>query len=159
MFKRRRVTVALLTALMALALLVAAAYVLLPPRQSEQVAVPAAQATPENVIRTYIRALDAHDCVTAEALVTDDMRSGAKSWCRNVAHLSRVDINRHVVEQLQDSGRSVHEEVANVPVTFDLDWRLFHNDASMDEGRTVWGFLLVRDSTSAPWRVFDQGTG
>lgn len=63
------------------------------------------------------------------------------------------------MEHPEDAGRSAPEEVAYVPVDFDLDWRLFHNDGSMDEGATTWGYLLVRESPDAPWRIFSQGVG
>jgi hypothetical protein len=46
-----------------------------------------------------------------------------------------------------------------VTVQFDLDWRWLRSDGSMPEGRTTWGYLLVRDSDDAPWRIFDQGAG
>ena len=62
------------------------------------------------------------------------------------------------MERPKWSGHSPSERVANVPVTFDLNWRPFHSDGSMDEGATAWGYLLVRESARAPWRIFDQGT-
>ena len=57
------------------------------------------------------------------------------------------------------TGHSVDDEVANVPVTFTLDWRLFHGDGSLEEGPTTWGYLLERTSAREPWRIFEQGTG
>jgi hypothetical protein len=136
-----------------------AAYVRLPPRQSEDIAVPANDATPEQVVTTYLDALNAHDCETAEAVMTADTKDSAKSWCEDVASLTDVDVNDHVGERPKDSGHTAPDEVANVPVTFDLNWRLFHDDGSMDEGATMWDYLLVRDSPESPWRISDQGTG
>jgi len=135
------------------------AYFLLPPLQTADVAVPPSDATPERVITAYLDALNAHDCGTAEALMTAKAESQAASWCEDVANLKNVDVHDHFMERPQGSGHSAPKEVAQVPVNFDLNWRLFHNDGSMDEGATTWGYLLVRDSPDAPWRIFDQGVG
>ena len=53
------------------------------------------------------------------------------------------------------------EPVVTVPVSFDLEWkwRWFGSDVSLEEGETLWGYLLVKDRPSEPWRIFDQGTG
>ncbi|QGA08951.1 DUF4829 domain-containing protein [Nocardioides sp. dk884] len=136
-----------------------ATYLLLAPRQSGDVAVPANDATPEQVVTAYLDALNAHDCDTAEAVMTSDAKDSATSWCRQVASLTDVDVRDHFTERPEFSGRSAPEEVVNVPVTFDLDWRLFHGDVSMPGGTTTWGYRLVRDSSDTPWRIFDQGNG
>lgn len=107
----------------------------------------------------YLDALNAHDCATAKALMTADAEDSAKSWCQDVGSLTSVDVHDHFTERPEASGHSAPDEVANVPVTFDLNWRPFHNDGSMAEGATIWGYLLVRDSGDSPWRIFDQGTG
>ena len=107
----------------------------------------------------YFDALNAHDCDTVEAVMSEGAKGSTKSWCEDVASLTDVDVRAHFMERPKDSGHSVPEEVANVPVTFNLNWRPFHNDGSMDEGATTWGYLLVRDSADSPWRIFDQGTG
>nr|WP_253945453.1 DUF4829 domain-containing protein [Nocardioides sp. zg-DK7169] len=135
------------------------AYLLLLPRQSDHIAVPAHNATPEQVVTAYLDALNAHDCDTAETVMASDAKDSARSWCRQVASLTDVDVRDHFTERPELSGRSAPEEVANVPVTFDVDWRLFHGDVSMPEGTTTWGYLLVRDSPDSPWRIFGQGTG
>ena len=70
-----------------------------------------------------------------------------------------VDVRDHVTERPGDSGRAAPDEVAHVPVTFDLSWRPFHDDGSMSEGATTWGYLVVRSSADSPWRIADQGVG
>jgi hypothetical protein len=144
-----------------LVLVVAAgvAYLSLPPRQTSDVVVPSPDAIPEQVVMTLIDALNAHDCHTAEAVMTEGAKEGAKSWCEAVDSLTDVGVGDHHTERPQETGHSPPEEVANVPVTFNLNWRPFRNDGSMDEGATSWGYLLVRDSAHAPWRIFDQGVG
>lgn len=136
-----------------------AAFVVLPPRQTSDVAVPPPGATPQRVVAAYLKALNAHDCDTAEALTTQSAKDSAMSWCTDVASLSGVRVRDHFAERPEWSGGSASEQVSDVPVTFDLNWRLFHNDGSMDEGATTWGYLLVRDAADSPWRIFDQGTG
>jgi len=157
--KRPGPLIALAVAVLVVVVVATAAYLLLPPRQTGDVAVPPRDASPEQVVTAYLDALNEHDCDTAEALVTADAEDHAKLWCEDVASLKDVDIRDHFTERPKDSGHSAPEEVANVPVAFDLNWRLFHNDGSMDEGATTWGYLLVRDSADSPWRIFDQGRG
>lgn len=146
-------------ALALLALAAVAAYLLLPPRQTSDVAVPPADATPEQVVRAYLEALNAHDCETAQAVSTDTAKDGAKSWCEHVDSLTNIDVRKHVPGRSEDSGVPARDQVADVAVSFNLKWRPLHNDGSMDEGPTPWGYLLVRTAADAPWRIFNQGLG
>ena len=130
--------IALVASVLVLVVAATVAYLLLPPRQTSNVAVPAPNATPEQVVTAYLDALNAHDCGTAEAVTTEGAKDSAKSWCTDVASLSAVHVRDQFAERPKWSGRSPSEQVSDVPVTFDLNWRLFHNDASMDEGATTW---------------------
>lgn len=159
MFSGRGRLIALTASMLVLIGAATVAYLLLPPRQTSDVARPALDATPEQVVTAYLDALDAHDCDTAEAMMTESAEDSATSWCKDVASLTDVVVGAHFAERPRDSGHSAPEEVANVPVDFNLRWRPFHNDGSMNEGATTWGYLLVRDSPASPWRIFDQGTG
>jgi hypothetical protein len=151
--------IALVASALVLALAATVAYLLLPPRKTADVAVPVPNATPEQVVTAYLDALNTHDCATAQAVMTEGAKDSAKSWCQDVASLTDVDVRDHVDEHPRWSGHSPPEEVTNVPVTFNLNWRPFHIDGSMDEGSTTWGYLLVREPADSPWRIFDQGTG
>ena len=159
MFKRPRWFVALAAGTLALAVVAAVAYLLLPPHQTSDIDVPPLDATLEQVVTTYLGALNAHDCKTAEALTVDGAKSTAAHWCKDVATLTSVDVDDHFMEPPEASGHTAPAAVANVPVTFNLDWRRFHDDDSMDEGANTWGYSLVRNSSVSPWRIFDQGTG
>lgn len=159
MFKGSRRIFVLLLGVAVLLVLGVGASSLLPPRKSDDVAVPANDATPEQVVMAYVNALNAHDCDTAEAVWVSDAKVGAKMWCEDVASLTDVDVGDSSMERPQWSGHSATDEVANVGVTFNLNWRLLHNDGSMPEGTTVWGYLLVRDSPDSPWRIFSEGVG
>jgi hypothetical protein len=158
-FKRPRWFIALAAGALVLVVVATAAYLLLPPLQTSDVAVPPRNAPPEKVVMVYIDALNAHDCETAQALMIEAAKDSAAQWCKDVASLTSVDVHDHFMEPPQASGHSARDEVANVPVTFNLSWRPFHDDGSMDEGATTWGYLLMRGSSGSAWRIFDQGTG
>ena len=130
-------------------------YLLGPPRQTSDVPVPPDAATPVQVVRAYLAALNAHDCDTAKALSTAEARELTASWCHDVSHLGNVHLEQPRSPGPARSGSQGVEVIAD----FDLDWRLFHNDRSMSEGGTTWGYSLRRSSPTAPWRVYDQGTG
>ncbi len=150
------------------AILVVVAMYMMATTTSKDVDMPADDASPEQVVTAYVEALDSHDCDTAEALVTASKRDGTEAWCRNVRDMTEIQVGSHVVEQMGVTGstslRSSAEpktsgEVVRVPVTFNLEWRLFRADDSIPEGTTDWGYFLVRESPMGPWRVFDEGNG
>lgn len=91
------------------------------------------------------------------------MAAGAESqaqlWCEDVASLTNIGMDKHVMERPEDSGHAAPEQVARVPVGFDPSWRPFHDDGSMGEGVITWGYGLVRESADTPWPIFDQGVG
>ena len=157
--KRPGLLLALVVVVSVVVVAATAVYLLLPPRQTGDVAVPPRDANPEQIVTAYLDALNEHDCDTAAALMAAGAEGAAHAWCEDVASLKDVDIDDHFTERPGDSGHSAPEEVAYVPVTFDLNWRPFHDDGSMDDGATTWGYLLVRSSADSPWRIFDQGVG
>lgn len=133
---------------------------------SKDVDLPAKDATPEQVASAYMRALDSHDCNTAEALATPSQRVRTQTWCRKVGHIADQHTSGHIVEPSQlheaNSLSSTGEptaapEVVRVPVTFELTWRVLRSDVSMPEGPTDWAYFLTRESPTEPWRVFDEG--
>lgn len=127
--------------------------------QDRDVAVPSDDASAEQVVTAFVDALDAHDCDTAARLVTPGAKASAESWCNGVAEMDDVRTRAALRENPRWSGLAPPQQVVRVPVRFDLDWRWMRSDRSMPEGRTDWGYLLVRDSDAAPWRIFDQGMG
>ena len=145
-------------AVLALLSLGLALFLGLPPRQSASVPVPPDDATPEQVVEAYVRALDAHDCDTAYELVDGDT-DAAEAWCRRVASLEDLTVSPAEPEEPAWSGRAADEQVVRVPVEFVLTYRPLRSDHSMEEGRTPWGYLLVRGSDEDPWRIFTQGNG
>lgn len=120
-------------------------------RKTRDVPLPATNASAEEVLQTYLDALNAHDCDTATALATESARQQVESWCHHVSSLEHVQVRPASVDAAANQ--------TGFAVTFDLDWRLFRGDGSMDEGPTIWGYFLTRDSASGPWRISDQGMG
>lgn len=153
-------SILLLTAsVLALVVAVAVALVLLPPFKSRDVGLPPDSAEPDEVVVAYLDALDAHDCDTAKALMTGGAREIAADWCTDVASLDDIEVGGWSASGLWPAGAKRHPESADVAVTFDLDWRIFHGDISMPEGKTPWGYQLVRTGPDGPWRISGQGTG
>ena len=108
----------------------------------------------------YVEAVDAHDFDTAGQLLTPEARrSFEQTWFEDVDSMTDLHVGDVSPEKSQWSGHKPGEQVVNVSASFNLQWRWLHNDGSMDEGPTTWGYLLVLDSTTGTWRIFSQGTG
>lgn len=111
------------------------------------VAVPADDASPQDVVRAYVAAVNAKDCSTAKDLAP----SSAGSWCGSAT-----------LDDLQITGTSDEtregepsEKVKHVAVQFTLRG----GDGSMTEGRNGWGYLLDKTGPNGAWRIYDQGVG
>jgi hypothetical protein len=110
------------------------------------------------VARAYVAALNAHDCGAAKTLSTLDGARDAVMWCGNVRTLSATSWGTPRMEAPKWSGRQAPQEVVFVPVTIRVTWRPFHDDGSLAPSTAqTWGYLLVREDATAPWRVADQG--
>lgn len=124
------------------------------------VALPAADASPAEVVRGYVDALDAHDFDTAGRLLTPGQRRQvAQTWFEDVDTITHLEVGEASPEDPEWSGQSPEQQVMRVPVRFTVGWRWLHNDGSVDEGPTTWGYLPVRDDPSDPWRISGEGTG
>lgn len=132
-----------------------------PPIKTRSVAMPRAGAAPSEVVSTFMRALNAHDCRTARALAMGDEVSVATAWCHAVARISVRSISRPVYDS-GDSGESVGNSAGNptcmVAAGFNVRWRLFHSSQT-DSKLGVWGFDLARLQGRGPWRIYDDGLG
>jgi len=154
-----RRTVLLAVSVLALVAAGLTAYALVPPRQTAEVAVPADRAGAEDVVTAYLEALGAHDCGTAEALGVEGFEERARDWCRSLSSLTDVSVAPARGEEPAWSGRADDEQVVRVAVEFVVDRRPFHGDPGLEDGRTSWGYLLVRGSDDEPWRIFTEGMG
>ena len=129
----------------------------LPPRQTAEVAVPGRAATPEEVVRAYLSALDAHDCDTATQVVARESRPATASMCGDVGGVRRADDRRASAGEPVSAGLPAGTQVVEVPVTLDVDWRLLHGAG--ERGPHAWGYVLARTSSGQPWRIVDEGAG
>ena len=121
--------------------------------RGERVRLPATDATPQEVVAAYIRAVNAGDCGSLRAL-SEPSRSNAL-WCRGEVSLTDV----RIAEPREDGCCGVSESFAQsryVPVVFD---RRGGDVSFPDERDATWGYILVRDDDSQRWRVADQGVG
>jgi hypothetical protein len=157
MARSRPLLISLIVTLLTVAVLAMVGFVYVSGRQTRDVPMPAANASPEDVVRTYLEAVGAHDCGTAESLMTRGTRT--LSWCHDVATLSNVKVRAHLAEQPRVFGQPPNRQVVVVPVVFTLEWRLFHRKSFIGGGATPWRYSLVRSSSGGPWRIFNQGAG
>ena len=138
MFERSGRLIGLVASVLVVAVAATAVFLMLPPRQTSEVAVPAPGATPEEVVTAYLGALTAHDCDTAEALTTLGAKDNAVSWCKDVASLSAVHVRPHSDERPKWSGRSPTEQVSNVPVSGEMSSTTHTTDRSYRrDGRDI----------------------
>lgn len=110
--------------------------------------VPAADATPRQVAKAYMTALDAGDADTARALSTPRQRESADHELATTSRL-RDRTTSHPGESRGSRG-------TYVPVNFTLQQKWWSPyDPSMPDGRHDWGYVLVRDH--GRWLVNDEG--
>lgn len=110
-------------------------------------------ADPASVVRAFVAALSARNIDTAKRMMTpteaERVARSPDSWFTNVKSIKNLSM-----EKSQPDRRSGHRQAVFVPVEFDLQQRQM---TSMPNGRTVWGYVLVRDTDSDPWLIDDQG--
>ncbi|MEL7977325.1 hypothetical protein AAG589_15795 [Isoptericola sp. F-RaC21] len=140
--RRRRLGWWVTLALVVVVVAFGVAQILPPPRTADVVA-PPADATAEEVVRAYLEAIDAHDCGTARELSGASFAGTTETMCHDAASLTVTD--------LATVGTGA------VSTSFDVDWRLFAEDASIPEGGFGWTYFLTRGDDG--WRIEDAGNG
>jgi hypothetical protein len=121
----------------------------------ERVAPPGADASPARVARAYVAALNAHDREAVRRLSTT---AESVAWLDDVEQIGNLQVTGVRPEKPQWSGQSAGTEVRRVGVQFDVDRGLF-SDGSIEDGSTVWGYWLKRDSSTGRWVIFSEGVG
>lgn len=155
----RRVVGFGLAGVIVVVLLAAAAYFLLPPWETRDVAMPPSDASPAQVVKTYLDALDSHDCGTARALTAASASDEVGWWCDNLSSVRDVVVRKPFTDNPGATRKDPSARVVNVPVFFDLRWRATVSDVDVADIIPGWGYLLKRNSPDGPWRIFDQGLG
>jgi hypothetical protein len=116
--------------------------------QEQDVAIPPRSATPTQVVRAYVEALDAHDCDTARALGVPDWGPNTDLWCDDVRSVRLLSID--------DDGHEGRRRA--IGVRLDISWRLGHDDGTIEDAHdAIWGYVLCR--TPAGWRICNEGQG
>ncbi|WP_066074244.1 hypothetical protein [Frankia sp. EI5c] len=134
----------------------------LPPAHSaptQPVSLPAAAASPAEVVSAYVRALNQHDIDTARQFHSAQHAAtvGAEldSWFRNVISITDLNIGQSITRNGdQGSLAAGYRQVVHVPVNFTL---LQEVPESLPNGHVIWGYLLARDSGDQPWLIIDEG--
>jgi hypothetical protein len=120
---------------------------------------PSAEAVvgPQALVRDYVAAVNRYDESAAFALMTPDYAMQVRSQVDGLANV--VSITDLVVSAPRTAGgpgtrAAAYHEAVFVPVTFTLHQRQV---VSMPDGHHAWGYLLVRNRSTEPWRINDEG--
>lgn len=120
---------------------------------TQHVAMPPANASPEEVVRVYLAAQNAGDVGTMNAMVVDDHMRHSRSAGRWV--VTDIDISPAMAEGLQGTRAEGWTQAVHVDVSF---FTRRAPDITIQQGvRQPWGYLLVRNTDSERWRIIDQG--
>lgn len=126
-----------------------------------------AAAAPENasavdVVRAYVTALNRHDVALASSLLTAEhlhtVQSEVDSWFTNINTITALGVGTPFAESTGGGGdlAARYKQAMRVPVTFTLQQK---HVESMPNGVSDWGYLLVRNTDTQPWRIADEGMG
>ena len=111
---------------------------------------PPNSASPEDVVRAYIGALNRHDAATVVALRAKGA-NGLEPWyVENIVSITHLKVDPAYVSGAENA------QTATVGVQFYL--RQIQVDAQQN-GETAWGYTLVRKGDSQPWRIQEEGVG
>jgi hypothetical protein len=112
---------------------------------------PPADASPGQVVRAYLDAVQAGNCTVLSQLATRNQAE--RAWCGKGLTISRITIG----DPEPDPGSVVSrdfEQAVYVPVRLDVQG----GADSVESGMRDWGYVLVRDAAVQQWRVADEGT-
>lgn len=128
-------------------------------RQRRHVALPAANATPAQVVTAYVRALDAHDRATAEALAVPGAWIDTDAWLAQTASIRNLRIT--AVEYDADYAAEAGPRFATaytVNTSFDYHSHWWSSDAAFPDGhQPYWSYTVVR--CDGRWLIRDDGQG
>ncbi|MFB9377988.1 hypothetical protein ACFFKU_09990 [Kineococcus gynurae] len=111
-------------------------------------------ATPEDVVRAYLGALQDGDAAAATAL-TAPPYADTDRWPADPPRIADVVVEPATGQPTTGTAAQGYAEAVSVRVSFDLHGA----DETMPDGPTSWGYVLARDDADAPWRIVDAGNG
>jgi hypothetical protein len=110
-------------------------------------------------VAAYVSALNAHDIVTARALLTPVharvVQGAVDSWFRNVVSIKHLQMNKPFKDPY-DARQLHYNYCVGMGVEFAVEQ---HQVMSMPNGPTESGYTLCRNSRSRRWRIADEGSG
>jgi hypothetical protein len=112
---------------------------------------PPPTASPHQVVLAYLRALDAHDTATAEALSSPSMRGTTQMWLGTTASITHIRIGAISYDPQQPPG-----EQYSVATDFVYTSHWWKDDPSFGDGEHYWEYWLVR--AHGRWLINDDGT-
>lgn len=123
---------------------------------TRHVPVPPRSATPEEVVRTYLEASNAHDVATMNALTAGNAPRESRfrrTWIVG-------DVKTYPAAPESAAGGSAAEGWRQA-VRVDVDMHMVKgDDMNMpDHTDAYWGYILGRQTSSERWRIIDQGVG
>jgi hypothetical protein len=146
---RRWLKLVLATVLVVGCLAGLAAWQYWPWRQKYAVPLPAAGASPGQVVVAYLRALNAHDQTTADALSAPSEQATTASWLHSTARITSIRIS------------SVRHFTGGEPYQVCMDFRYSSHwwlgDPSFPDGQEYWCYYLIHRQDR--WLVADDGLG
>ena len=120
------------------------------------VPVPAADATPQQVVTAYLAASTAHDVATMNALSVGGSSLRASRF-ETTWMVSRVKTYAPSPDGGPGTAWTNWRQVVKVDVI--MHTLKGHDLNFPDNTDTYWGYALGRQSDRDPWRIIDQGVG
>jgi len=123
---------------------------------TRHVPVPAADATPQQVVKAYLDGSTTHDVATMNALTTGDRMPHEGRFDRTWM-VDQVKVFDPRPEEGAGSLWSAWEQVQRVDVDVTT---LRSGGLNFPDGEgATWGYILVRHHDDDPWRIIEQGVG
>ena len=128
-------------------------------RQRYAVAVPPANASPEQVAMAYMRALDAHDRTIADKLVTPDNHVDPDHWIDDTARVTNIKITGVLPDPTYYTAQGkAYRQAYQVFVSFNYQAQWWSDsEGSFPNGYHPWSYLVVWDH--GRWLIQDNGLG
>lgn len=112
-----------------------------------------ASASPGDVVRAYLVALQADDESAASSLTTPAYAEH-DGWAEDPPTIEDVEVSAPWPEPTRGTAGEGHAQAVFVPVKFTLRGA----DETMPDGPTDWGYVLVRDTNTEAWRIASAGS-
>lgn len=132
------------------------------PNSKTTVRMPGPEAAPDQVVLTFLDAIDVGDYTTAKAMLAPSQwfelqtppwyePSFAPSYLGNICRVSGTTVDSIATEPSWASGQQAFRELVQVQVTYDLE--LKHTDPLDEGGKTTDRYTLGRNANKDPWTI------